>query len=73
MDVWTINVSVGVHGADYAIMRHTRDADGRVHRGGMSSGLIQLPLAGEPLGEVLTSLAEELFNAASAPPWTVLP
>jgi hypothetical protein len=70
MDVWNIQVSVGVHGADYAIMRHSRDGLGNIVRGGMSTGLIPGQLAGEELGAVLEALGEELFNVAKAPPWS---
>jgi hypothetical protein len=70
MDHWTINVNVGVHGADYVIIRTIRSPEGAITRGGTSHGLLSAPLAGEELSEVLTSLAEELFAAAAAPPWT---
>lgn len=71
LDWYTIHVRIGVGWTEYEIIRTTSDPDLGSWCSGRSTGLLPMQLAGEPGSEVLTSLAEALFNSASSPPWDV--
>jgi hypothetical protein len=71
MDHYTIHVHTGVGWCDYSIVAHQMEPDAPMRTLGRSSGFLQLPGGCESPSLVLTHLAEELFNAASAPPWDV--
>lgn len=70
MDHYIIHVHTGAGWCDYSVTRLEPVADAPTRRT-TSTGFLHLPDSDLSAPEVLAALAEELFNAASAPPWDV--